>query len=265
MEVIMLNEIIQTIELVDKIDNRKESRLKPKTKVNHMNTRTTKQTIQISENVTKQLSEVSKQIVNLKGRNSIKEIRGKLKTEVGSIITNAVRESYLLGLHFIEGFAEQTIPLTNQHLKDINKEIELQIDSYWKSVTRILDEDIPKTAIVGAASPRDLVLVKKLNDSLDKSSTSMTFASLNQATIAGSEQIYKKTVPGTKITITATLTRTQLLWVSERDNRVCPVCLNLDGRSWYVNDKSMPKPVKDSHFGCRCRLLPLVGNKAYNA
>lgn len=41
------------------------------------------------------------------------------------------------------------------------------------------------------------------------------------------------------------------IWVSERDNRVCPDCHQLDGR-WFPLDELPPKP----HWGCRCRLIP---------
>ena len=262
-----LNEIVQIVKIVEKIEKRKESRLKTKSKVNHMNTRTTKNTIQISDSAQRELSQIGEQIVKLLDRSlSIEEIRQKLKTQVGSIISNAVRESYLLGFHFIESFKERTIKLTEEHIQEINLEIEKQIEAFWVSVTRIIeDSKKSKSTIAAAAGPRDLFLLNLFNKSFSRSAVSMSFLALNQATVTTQRQVFREEVPEAGIVVTGSLKVPQSIWVSERDNRVCPICLNLDGRTWDVDDSSMPRPVSDSHRGCRCRLLPLDGGRVFNA
>lgn len=261
-----LGEIIQTVKIVEKIDSKKESRLKPKTKVNHMNTRTTKQTGQISDSTSRELSEIGEQIIKMLKNNSIEEIREKLKTQVGSIIANAVRESYFLGFHFIESFHERTIKLSPEHMQEINMQIENQIESFWNVISDIIEKNkTPKTAISGAAGPNDLLLLNSFNNYFSNSAISMSFFALNQATVTTHRQVFREEIPQAGITVTGSIKVPQVLWVSERDNRVCPICLNLDGRTWDVDDNSMPRPVQDSHHGCRCRLLPLSGGKAFNA
>lgn len=269
-----LKEIVQVVKVVDKIEQRKESRLKPRTKVNHMNTRTTKQIMEISNNAEKQLSLIGKEIIELLGKNTLEEIREKLKQKVGSVISNAVRESYLLGFHFIESFKDRTIELTAQHVKEINKEIDEQINAFWDSISKIVGDTIkPNGKIFGAAGPADLLLLDLFNKSFSRSSISFSFFALNQGTINTQRQVFKEEIKiskggkSSKIIVTGKIKVPQSIWVSERDSRVCIICLNLDGRVWDVDDNTMPRPVRDSHIGCRCRLLPIDPgtSKVFNA
>lgn len=45
----------------------------------------------------------------------------------------------------------------------------------------------------------------------------------------------------------------QVMWVTQRDERVCGECDDLDGQIFDV-DKVPPKP----HWGCRCELMPVM-------
>jgi len=51
-----------------------------------------------------------------------------------------------------------------------------------------------------------------------------------------------------------------LMWETEHDARVCPICLNLSGRTWKASDPDIPRVGPPefggaSHWGCRCNLL----------
>lgn len=48
---------------------------------------------------------------------------------------------------------------------------------------------------------------------------------------------------------------TTVMWLSEYDNRVCNVCLSLNGLKFPL-DKAPAKP----HWGCRCWLIPIKNN-----
>lgn len=263
----MLSEISQIVKIVEKIDKSKRERLKAKTKVNHMNTRTTKNTMQLSESTEKQFSKIGETIIDLNNDGkSLKQIREQLSTQVGSIIANTVRESYLSGLHFIESFKERTITLTESMVREINKEIDRQIQLFWNSVKDNIkkDEKNKNTPLQGAAGPADLFLLNLFNQSFANSAISMSFFALNQGTISSQLQVFKEEIKGVG-TLKGSVKVPQSIWVSERDGRVCPICKNLDGKTWFVNDKQMPRPVVDSHLKCRCRLLPLDNGRVFNA
>ncbi|MCV0398538.1 MAG: hypothetical protein K5785_00930 [Nitrosarchaeum sp.] len=265
----MLSEIIQTVKLVQKIDGTK-NRLRPKTKVNHMNTRTTRQTIQISENAALQLRHIASEISQMVEKNKnipIQKIHEKFKVRVGSIIANSIRESYLLGLHFVEQFAGRTTKLSFAHIEEMNIQIENQIARFWNQTEKIISDYRKKqdTPIAGAAAPFDLSILNIFNQFFAKAALSMNFLALNNSTVTTTKQVYTENIPELGIRVSGTITAPQMIWVSERDARVCPTCLNYDGRTWSVDDSTMPRPVDDSHFGCRCRLLPLDGDKVFNA
>jgi len=48
----------------------------------------------------------------------------------------------------------------------------------------------------------------------------------------------------------------EAMWVTERDNRVCPECHALDGKVFPI-DAFPQKP----HYNCRCRRIPITGGK----
>lgn len=56
-----------------------------------------------------------------------------------------------------------------------------------------------------------------------------------------------------------------VIWVTEGDVKVCPICMALDGRTFDIDDPTTPQPVRDTHPKCRCRLLPVAeGGNVFN-
>lgn len=48
-----------------------------------------------------------------------------------------------------------------------------------------------------------------------------------------------------------------VMWSTQEDERVCPICAPLDGMVWPLDDPGLMSPVRDSHINCRCRLLSI--------
>lgn len=271
-------------------------RLRGKTTVNHMNTKTTQLTNEIAENTRLDLEKVTRQISKMIEKNPetpIHELQSIFKVHVGTIIAESVRNSYLLGFKFIEEFAGHTIRITPQHLFQIDNQIERVISSYWNNIQKILEEQKQKkyTVILGAAGEE--TLLSKLIGFLNTLAVSSAFASLGQGTISARVQQFNEDALAGRFTtnvprLTDPLLNTRpefnppfstelrqpirplFVWVSERDGRVCPQCTNLDGRTFDGNDPDMPTPGPEelggsTHWGCRCRTLPLDGERAYNA
>jgi hypothetical protein len=46
-------------------------------------------------------------------------------------------------------------------------------------------------------------------------------------------------------------------WQTAADERVCPICDELDGTQWEFDDESILIPVDDSHENCRCTVEPV--------
>ena len=52
----------------------------------------------------------------------------------------------------------------------------------------------------------------------------------------------------------------KLVWVTEQDDKVCVICLGLQGQEWDEGDSNLPIPGPDSsHYNCRCRLMLKMG------
>ena len=45
-----------------------------------------------------------------------------------------------------------------------------------------------------------------------------------------------------------------LVWTTQADELVCPVCEALDGEEWTVDDPGLQTPPDDTHDNCRCYL-----------
>lgn len=49
----------------------------------------------------------------------------------------------------------------------------------------------------------------------------------------------------------------RMVWLTTKDERVCPICAPLHGKIWTVGAAEMPMPVMHTHIKCRCRLMLL--------
>lgn len=244
----MIN-VIQSVQAVQKVN---QDRLRPKTKINHLNTKTTKLTNEIAERTAKDLEKITLEIESFLTNHPIYEARQKFKDQVGSIIASGVRDSFFAGFTFVEKFAQRTLKLNN--LDIMNIEIQKAIDSYWYN----LEKTHQKTnrIIVGAAGDSIFSAMLSFISTL---AVGLSFSALGKGTVTA----MRETIP-LSFSVSISEETPQMMWISERDSSVCPVCLNIDGRVWNANDSTILYPVEDSHFGCRCRLMPFSKDKVFN-
>jgi hypothetical protein len=267
-------------------------KLRSKNTVNHMNTNTTIQTQSAADQASLELKIIIEKINKDFSRGiSFQDVRNIYKEKAGSIIAATIRTTFLLGHGFIEQYAGRTITLSLPMVQKMNTEIENTITAFWNQIEKLHNNDQVKqmTKIVGAAGETPLITLL-LNYAASLAS-SMSFRSLNVGTVSARQEQFRMDQFRTSISVSATrngipvdtvpnsyrqadpsgrpsfaaAVPALLLWVSERDSKVCPICLNLDGRTFDANDPLIPYPITDTHFGCRCRLLPLQDGKAFNA
>ena len=49
----------------------------------------------------------------------------------------------------------------------------------------------------------------------------------------------------------------RVMYLTREDSKVDEICEVLNRTIYYVDDPDIPIPIQDTHFGCRCRLVPL--------
>lgn len=250
-----------------------------------MNSTTTLQTQEAADSAVIQLEPVLKKIRNeLDSGLDIIQVRAKHSEEIGSIIATMIRTSYLLGHGFIEKFAKRTILFSESSLQQMNLEIQNAIEVFWSRLDSTYKKEQEKKSEVFGAAGESGILASFLHFA-SQLATTFSFKSLGKATILTMKQNAQDRILQIKVQTTITSTEngtttiqtpvsqpvpSMLIWVSERDNRVCPTCLNLDGRTFDANDDTTPAPGPDdlggaTHWGCRCRQLPYIDGKAFSA
>lgn len=50
---------------------------------------------------------------------------------------------------------------------------------------------------------------------------------------------------------------TRVMFVTSKDELVCPICFPLNGKTYDINDPNIPIPVASTHIFCRCKILML--------
>jgi SPP1 gp7 family putative phage head morphogenesis protein len=52
------------------------------------------------------------------------------------------------------------------------------------------------------------------------------------------------------------------VWTTQQDELVCPICEELDGEEWAMDDPDLKEPPDDTHDNCRCYLDIIPGEEA---
>jgi len=264
-------EIVNTMKNIkinktDKKINREKFR--PENTVNHMNTKTTKRIMEISETAEKELSKIGRKIAEELNNNiPLRDIKLRYKQEVGSIIAIAVRESYLLGFSYIEQSQNRTVEFSNNLSLEMNKLIAEGIKDFWSSIEKLMFTNQNKelgikfrkfTVKLDASDMHyDNFIQNAIQKLIQVVTNTITQASLTKSTVSAAQSINFSTPLRSE--------QIMLIFVSERDSKVCPICLNLDGRTYNPGDPTMPEIPDDTHPNCRCRYLVYETGEVFNA
>ena len=255
-------EIIKILKVLTDKKAKRKAKLRPKETINHFHTKTTQETIRISDDAVAELKKIAKRIESdIQNGVSYKKIKETYKDEIGTIVASAIREIYLLGLKYVEGYYEKSIELTPEVIKKMNEYIQKTIDNIWSSI---------EIFYYRANEEKNGIEIKILSkNAYDEFNFLLTLTNFFQILISVSTQESLNNATA-EITIsisvkTPFLPPPDLLFVSERDSKVCPICLNYDGRQYNIEDYDRPRIPRDTHPNCRCRYMLMSGGQAYNA
>lgn len=197
----------------------------------HENTKTSRAVREIENELAGKLKRIAQTIrkdpffpENLTG------LQQKYGYEVSLLIQSAVQRTYMAGIEYVSDFEDIPALLTSEDIQNIQQKTRVEVDAFWRTISRDMLNNqasgLTKAVNIGAAA--------------GLLATAVAFGTLSSATIDKTKQLDAE----------ATVT-----WITARDERVCPVCRPLHGKTWKVGDSSLLTPIRDTHPNCRCRLL----------
>ena len=253
--------------------------LRPRSIVNHNNTVTTKKAEELSSECERKTSTILNEIKRIVRDNpqvDLDRLRSVYGARVLDEYAKCNKEIFLATTSFVERFTKRTHSLTPIDLALIDEQTRKSVNAFW-TVVRDMISAIQGSKTINAQELRDQRVDRGMqtdfNARLEVISSAGIFGLLGKSTLflLGEE---KRSAPANvplfvgleRGTIEARITTLKpieipekllVIWITERDDRVCPICQPLDGLSYDIDDPNTPKPVDDTHPRCRCRLLPI--------
>lgn len=193
--------------------------------------------------------------IKANGTKDISLLQRQYNTQVQRILRSAIEKAYIMA-------AEKAVNARRQHpggrkikqaaaLTDLSRHFTTAIDLnnigdkvkeylgvFWRRMNVALHQDDVQPNPTGF-SPTSKYNANALITSMGTSAITDT---MSDATTSKLDQLGD---PNEKVR-----------WVTQHDELVCPICANLDGMIWDINDPSLQSPPDDSHQNCRCELEP---------
>jgi len=238
-----LDRIITAVESIEALEahSQFQRHLKSPKNLRHQRSGTSQRISKISSAIDNKLTAVSNLIMNrIDNGAKLENIRGEFEDRVHTIIQTGVWDSKMASLKGIQKFDIDAI-LRAEDIADINREIIRIEDQFWLGVENKMQEPVEKdTAIIPSSLATDLA-----------------FGALAGLTIGAILAHNQKNQA-----------KVELYWLSERDDRVCPICVELDSQAVLPGEPFKSKIISQvtkppAHPHCRCRVVPKVGNKVF--
>jgi len=80
---------------------------------------------------------------------------------------------------------------------------------------------------------------------------SLVTAAISRGTVSELQQLRTATK---SIKVKQAQVEDVLVWTTQQDELVCPICEELDGQQWTEDDPDLQEPPDDAHDNCRCYL-----------
>lgn len=263
-DVITPKTLAELINMVEATDKSREGKLRSKSTVNHMRTKTTQETMRIQEEAQNKLTRIAKEIERMiEDSKTLEEIKDEFKEEVGTIISTAIRDVYFLGFHFVEEFAVRSLELKAEQIQAMNDMIEEALNEVWKGIQKFINKQLSEVG----KTPEGLEIKILTSDALFDIGSIFAFI-----TNTFTQQALNESTLTTILTLQIeNEEEIGMIWITERDERVCIRCQNLDGQSkkpgelFHDDIGGIDVEHPPLHGHCRCRLLPLDGELVFNA
>ena len=230
------------------------------TDINLNRTKTSQEARKVEDQLAKDLEkEYKKVMADPSNAKDIGLLQRKYGPEVEKVIRGAVQKLYLIGSDYVTKTLDTTAFITTRDLDNIKKQVGIASDAFWKRISNAIHKSqftiIPKTAQVGDPTVEDAFgLSEDAPPESDPAADTAFLATLIATSILALSTLTKlDQLPAGEV-------KRKLVWVTEQDAKVCPICMGLQGQEWDEGDSNLPIPGPDSsHYNCRCRLMLKMG------
>ena len=226
--------------------------------INLNRTKTSQEARKIEEQLAAALEKEYKKIMADPSKD-IGLLQRKYGPEVEKVIRAAVQKLYLIGSDYLTKSLDTTAFITTKDLDNIKKAVTKFSGAFWKRISNAVHKSeftiIPtaiKVAQVGDPTVEDPFGLSE--DTPPESDPAADTAFL--ATLIATSILALSTL--TKLDQLPSDQPRKLVWVTEQDAKVCPICQGLQGQEWEEGQAPIPGP-DSSHYNCRCRLMLKMG------
>lgn len=251
-------------------------------------TKTNRELDKIEQQYTPKISAVFKLIVKeYTGKEYLlHEANKKYNPYISQILKSLITKVYLLGMEYVGRAINRPYLLTleKSDIDQINMQTSFSIEQFWRLLTRYLQVIKNRTLVfprkqevqrIAAQAPTDekeqeesqnrlLEIITNVKFVLDAIATPiLAISTLNSIRKLQSLNLALSADPSTGLP-TLPIGNRYVQFATSRDERVCRICLPLEGKRWNVDDPNIIVPKTGTHPRCRCRLLLVIDNKIIN-
>lgn len=186
-------------------------------------------------------------------------------------IRAATEDIYRNSANYGAKFAKSEYYTTNKDIENITRLAETFQRVFWGRVNRfVFDRDIEtpkyestqgpargiKPATKSAITPE--FIVKVTTAMLTTQTMKVAMVSKVSEIKLQSNVITTSSIVGHPVDPSQTQLKTAFRWITARDDRVCPICSQLEGQVWPLEESfDIPDPDSDTHPNCRCIVVPV--------
>lgn len=168
-------------------------------------------------------------------------LQRKYGMRVWELIRSYSTQIYQEGVKYVNSVTKTEPLTTTSDLETVRELTQGYYDRFWFRVNKLV-------------TGRNDVLESK-NDYAPKSELSDNFIVALLATIIATEVLAFATIIKARLLWSSRAGVPILVWVTARDERVCPICRPLHGKQYALNDPQLEMMPDSTHPRCRCRYI----------
>jgi len=193
-----------------------------------------------------QLSNIVENIRN-QGITDISKAQGLYGGQVREILRHYSYKAYIVGAEYAASKKRMSYFPTIIDLKNM-REI---TDNYYPRIWLRLNQIIHRNDVMLQKYDFEPRSELSTNYAVTIIAISLITSAIGKGTASELEQLQSA---HKSIKIKQAQAQDLLVWTTQEDEKVCPICEELDGEEWTVDDPGLQTPPDSSHDNCRCYL-----------